>query len=415
MIRRSRLYRKLIGDAVDKVISEVQRTTLGTPEKIIALYLKNGDAYHKEIPWESFTSKYPQWVDKGLFRENVIDISVEYDGDWNKNHAGQLWRFICQDTPFYFYVNTLGELYVQHDQLFPSDTLLATEVTAISTIRGWKDTRPGNLRDQGLIVAYTKLDGFLYYRTYALQPLTGVIVWEFERQVDFGGPITSFHITKTNDYRVAFAAEVMGEIKLLLTKPLFQGSSVPDAILHWGMELTKFELIPTRKINIEENGEPHIDDHHLTWGLSIPTFDLRYADTPNGFINAENVSVPDINPETEEPFDNWGKRIKVELLHHAYNDVGTATIQVNDDSLTYPVELIEDISNEGTQYPQGQKLLLHVSDFNMAEDKVVTITHLNGLKNGVNVDYDVFSTTFTPINLERPYDPLPEVELMWNE
>ena len=417
MVRRSRLYRKLIGDAVDKMVSEVLRTTLGKPEKIDALYLENGNAYRREISWDSFTSKYPQWTDKGLFRENVVDISIEYDGDWNKSHAGQLWRFICSPVPFLFYVNTDNELYVQHDELFPADTLLATNVTEISTVRGWKDTRPGNLRDQGLIVAYTKTDGLLYYRTYALQPVTGVIVWEFERNVDFGGPVSSFHITKTNDYRVAFAAEVVGEIKLLLTKPLFQGSSVPDAILNWGVSLTKFELLPVRRVNIEENGEPHIDDHHLTWELSIPTFDLRYASTDNCFVSgtAYNYPIPDTDPETEEPFDNWGRRIVVEMFRPTYGNAGNGVVTVIDsNSNVYPVENITEIEGDKV-YRTSQLLLLDVSDFNLAENQTITITHQSGFVNGLNNNYDTFSITFTPEGLNAPSAGIPEVEVIWNE
>ena len=89
---------------------------------------------------------------------------------------------------------------------------MAEGVEKCVALRGWKNVNLWN-HDQGLIVAYIKTDGAVYYRNYCKQPPDQGAIWEIERQiVEFPVPTQNISVFRTNDYRTGILCESSGKL-----------------------------------------------------------------------------------------------------------------------------------------------------------------------------------------------------------
>jgi len=108
---------------------------------------------------------------------------------------------------------------------------LAAGVSKVSSIRGWKNFTTG-AGDQGIVVAYIKIDGALCYRNYAMQD-NKTILWETERTLSSSGAAKNISLALTLDYRLIIIIEnTIGEIYWLVTYRNWAGMAiVPDNIV----------------------------------------------------------------------------------------------------------------------------------------------------------------------------------------
>jgi hypothetical protein len=132
----------------------------------------------------------------------AIDAAIDFDGTWDMSVDPH--KYVTDTTPWISWITSANEVYVQQIDVTNTYFKLATRATKIAMLRAWNNTyTPGN--DQGLIVAYIKQDGKVYYRNRCLQS-DGKYIWEVERKLSsFVGTATAINLFKTNDYRVGFS------------------------------------------------------------------------------------------------------------------------------------------------------------------------------------------------------------------
>ncbi len=101
-----------------------------------------------------------------------------------------------EEYPYIFTVES-GNLYVQYWDDASTRTLLANNVSQISSCKGWQSSVDIDL-DQGLIIGYLR-DGAVFYRALCCQH-DGSYVWEAEREVTtLGSGNPTLSVSRTND------------------------------------------------------------------------------------------------------------------------------------------------------------------------------------------------------------------------
>jgi len=157
------------------------------------------------------------------------DVAMEYNGVWRMN-AAQEWYFLqTEEYPYIFTVEG-GDLYVQYWDNASTRTLLAENVTQISSCKGWQSSVDIDL-DQGLIIGYLR-GGAVFYRAFCCQS-DGSNVWEGEHEVTaLGTGNTTLSVIRTNDFRVGFLTQNAGSIQLALTHRNYAGMSVRPETVH---------------------------------------------------------------------------------------------------------------------------------------------------------------------------------------
>ncbi len=130
--------------------------------------------------------------------------AIEFDGVFELLKGSEKYTLFTKDSPDVFWLDSAGVLWTQHGSVVSTLRQLATDVVTISTCRGWNSNIFTD-RDTGLIVAYTKSDGSVWYRCL-IGTATETETWENETQITDAGTGNSYvHVHRLNDYRIGFA------------------------------------------------------------------------------------------------------------------------------------------------------------------------------------------------------------------
>lgn len=141
--------------------------------------------------------------------------AVEFNGVWAERTTDLGFTILTEELPWVFWIAPNNTLYGQKG--LEEDTLvtLATNVSTVSVVRGYKSHRILQ-NDQGLVVVYIK-SGVVYYRNYATQE-NGVTLWESEAEIAVAGTgNTSAYIARLNDYRLCLSVVGTSGNKLFYT------------------------------------------------------------------------------------------------------------------------------------------------------------------------------------------------------
>lgn len=191
----------------------------------------------KPLPYDELTP----WRDEFTVAPNVAAVAIEFDGHWDRDWKSRRFDFVTEDVPWIFYVQG-AILYAQYWQQPP--IILAVNVTKISVVRGWLPVTREYHHDQGLIVAYLKTNGRVYYRAYCFQP-DGEQVWEVERMIqDIPATATDIALFRTNDFRVGFLVTVNGTLQWILTTRNYAGMSIFPDMVTAGLSNISFDVLP---------------------------------------------------------------------------------------------------------------------------------------------------------------------------
>lgn len=206
-------------EAVDVTVSRPE--TKADPSKVYAICLNDGVASvkSKPLPYDELVP----WISEFQVSSGVADAAIEFNGYWKYNFDENRFNFITEEYPWIFYVvsGTLKAQYWQDTAL-----TLSTDVSKVAAIRGWVPANGERSNDQGLIVAYVKTDGHVYYRNYCIQEDEQVL-WESEKQItEFTDTVSNLSLFRTNDFRIGFAAEISGELHWIVTERNYAGMSV---------------------------------------------------------------------------------------------------------------------------------------------------------------------------------------------
>ena len=339
---------------IDVTVRRLETTQI--PAYACAIYVRDGIAHikSKPLPYDD-QSPWDYEFQVGA----ATAVAIEFDGYWDRDHATRRFNFVTEALPWVFYVQG-GLLKAQYWQGSP--LTLASNVTKVAAIRGWLPTEGTHASDQGLIVAYLKADGTMWYRAYCRQN-DGSRLWEVERQVTAfpAGTIDDFALFRTNDFRIGFIAEIAGQCYWALTTRNWAGMSVwPERIA----ATVKDFSMTVYQIQYPEHDSP---DEHLSASITELGCWCCPADTEVNVISVERVASDTLEIEFDTPIavldETW-------LLQHATvtDTVGTPiAIQsiTQTDDYTIQVKCVTSIPSAtvffAMDYPGARWLTFYIS------------------------------------------------------
>lgn len=223
----------------------VKRTdTSAEPAEAYALAINDGVAQVKSKPLP-YDDQIP-WVDRMTVALSATAVAIEFDGYWDRDYATRRFNFVTEEYPWLFYVQG-GTLYAKYWE--DAEITLATDVVKVCAIRGWLPANGDQSNDQGLIVAYIKTDGLVYYRSYCIQ-VGGGKLWEVERNVaEILTTCTDLALFRTNDFRIGFMISTGGVMYWLLTERNYAGMSVWPDLITAGITDVTFDVLPIQYID----------------------------------------------------------------------------------------------------------------------------------------------------------------------
>ena len=270
---------------------------------------------------------------------------------------------------------------------------LASAVIKVKAIRGWKNVNFPD-KDQGIIAAYIKTDGKVYYSSYC-QTVDYTYVWEPERQlVEFTGSALSLNMFITNDFRMGFSIEdSSNKIHWLVTERNWAGLAIAPGKLTAQVGKTDIVLTRAKYHNLYSSDE-------RIKGSTSTIVNPLYAGSKYSVIDIINI---------DSGTGNLGTHIKLSLTHHL-SEINLSEFIVGD-SLTGDIYQCIGISMTGFR-----EYTLEFIDFNLIDTNDIVFTCSGKkTKNESGGAIDSFVKVFKPVGLVPPQIPIPEVEEVWNE
>ena len=367
----------------------------GDNTKIHIAYVDGGVAKVVYAAAKAKTSAHV-WVNTD-FAEPASAVSIAYDGTMPKGTLGRV-EFVTEDQPWVFWVN-VGAMYCRKLGTSQTITLAEQNCTDVSAIRAmWSEV--GSF-DFGLVVFFL-LTGTLYYR----QLLDGE--WK-DAEVVSSGPAgvtwTEIAAFRTWDYRVGVQAKTStGDIYELFTQFM-------------GIGKQNVEHINVADISAESE-TTEITYHNTKETENVEVSDISSVAPYGGLYSVDTpVSVDAYNIPTEievegEIVEDWGRAAIIRFnVHLVASDVAS-------NSSRFALKDSNNVSFSATSATldaDGKTVTLTFTDFNAAAGEC-QIGYTPGTAYSMaSVAIPSTSFSFTPINLNAPDEPAPEVEAIWNE
>lgn len=340
-----------------------------------------------------------EWVTRETIDTGTL-CRLCFNGNWRWSERKAKYLFETEGDPFVFYTDASDNLQVQEWETSGTRQQLATGVTvSMDCIRGWREPdSTGN--DQGIVVAYIKTGGLLYYRQY-LWNGTDAYEWQSETALTLSGVTDAFTkvvLFRTNDYRLGFCITTdADEVYWAITDRNWAGLAIrPDSL---EAALTNYEITRTIITFIdgyeEEALEIAMTDYTLT----------RLFGGDLLMLSAENI---------DNGSGDYGYKIEITMNDQAFDVTGQhGKFTVEDTDLTtYPPTAVE--VKAGTN---NRVLILTCTDFNGAYGKDITITYTQaagGITGEADQDMITQDLTFTPTNLVAPVTDPPAYDYAEN-
>ncbi len=383
----------------DLSISTRSFESAGVPDSFYNIYVENGIV-------KTAIKEYSDYLKMGWDYQFSLGegtaVSIAFDGHWElyKSEEQDRWGLITEKNPYLFWVDNNKKLYVQLWDNENSKLELATNVVKIKAQRGWKSIST-LVDDQGIVALYIKTDGKVYYRNYCYLTSIEGYAWDIEREItEFAGIANNINMFMTNDYRLGIVIEDnQGKIHWLITERNWAGMAIaPESITVAPVEVS-VDFVALDYIKAYAGSE------YISVAPSEILVDLLYAGTDNKIISVLNVPTTMIDENNEE-YEDWGQVIEF-VIQHPIPNLTLQNIELIDLDANSPI-LITDI-----EMIDIEKYRISLNDINNTTGDI-SMTIINA-KNPSGDNYNSFTKTFTPINLEPTFIPLPEVEVIWNE
>lgn len=212
----------------DIAVAARRMKPISRPDRLYNIYVDNGVAKTslREFP-DRLKEHWKYQFDVGP----ASAVSIVFDGRWYMNYK-KTWGLQTDELPWIFWVDLSGVLYAR---IWETGTTyeLATDVVKLDSMRGWIPAQAGHTDDQGIVVAYIKSDGKVYYRNYCLQSDGVNIIWETEKEVTlFGDSCLGVRLFRSNDFRVGFIAEKAAGNMIAVTVRNYAGMSIAPESLY---------------------------------------------------------------------------------------------------------------------------------------------------------------------------------------
>ncbi len=342
----------------------------GPPNRIYEIHVHNGEV-------KTAIREYPDRLKDGWQDQFSLgtgsSVAIAFNGEWQRHR--KLFRLVTEEKPYVSWVDGSGDLWVQkwdeHDTKFQ----LSSSVSKVKMIRAWKNTAIHYL-DQGIVVAYIKTDGKVYYRNYCIQE-DYTEIWEYEKELtDFTGTAVNLNLFITNDYRMGFVIEdSLGQVHWLVTPRNWGGMASPAERIATGITDIAFEVTPITY------HDTHSDDEHIETGITDVWF---------------NVAEP-IYPKVLSISNDDEYTIRIKFSHIIDYDLSTVgqAFSVRD-SLNTSFNIVS--TSAGVD---NSELVLTLVNFNGAFGNMFvtydrTVVELDCLNQGSRFGIDSFTYEFTP-------------------
>ena len=229
------------------------------PTELTIVYLVDDDAYVATTPMPVHPKSV--WTVQGYLGK-AIDVTLEFEGYWVRRERAKenfedprtsRFSIVTVGDPWLFVTRPDGSVEARQGFTGSWTTIVASGVTRIDALAGWKGLRVGH-DDQGLVVAYLK-SGAVWYRTRAEQE-DGTIIWEVEREVtDLPSNCVNVSLFRTNDYRMGFIAETDDdppEIFWVLTERCWSGMATEDHYISAHLVSIGYAVTPIEYLTFQE-------------------------------------------------------------------------------------------------------------------------------------------------------------------
>lgn len=341
----------------------------GSPNRIYEIHVHNGEV-------KTSIREYPDRLKDGWQDQFSLgtgsSVAIAFNGEWQRYRKS--FRLVTEEKPYVAWVDGNGDLWVQkwdeHDTKFQ----LSSSVSKVKMIRAWKNTAIHYL-DQGIVVAYIKTDGKVYYRNYCIQE-DYTEVWECEKELtDFTGTAVNVNMFITNDYRMGFVIEdSLGQVHWLVTPRNWGGMASPAERIATSITDVTFEVTPITYHDTYSN-------EHIETGIADVWF---------------NVAEP-IYPEVLSINNDDEYTIRVKFSHPIDYDLSTVGQAFSvKDSLNTPFNIVS--TSAGVD---NSELVLTLVNFNGASGNMFVtynrnVVELDCLNQGSRFTIDSFTYEFTP-------------------
>lgn len=341
----------------------------GPPNRIYEIHVHNGEV-------KTAIREYPDRLKDGWQDQFSLgtgsSVAIAFNGEWQRYR--NLFRLVTEEKPYVSWVDGNGDLWVQkwdeHDTKFQ----LSSGVSKVRMIRAWKNTVIHYL-DQGVVVAYIKTDGKVYYRNYCIQE-DYTEIWEPERELtNFTGTAVNLNLFITNDYRMGFIIEDnLGQVHWLVTPRNWGGMASPAEHLATSITDIAFEVTPITYYDTYSN-------EHIETGITDVWF---------------NVAEP-IYPKVLSISNDDEYTIRIKFSHIIDYDLSTVGQAFSvKDSLNTSFDIVS--TSAGVD---NSELVLTLVNFNGASGNLFvtydrTVIELDCLNQGSRFGIDSFTYEFTP-------------------
>lgn len=230
---------------------------VGRPNRLYGIHVHNGEV-------KTLIREYPDKLKQGWIEQfslgNGSSVALAFNGHWERYR--KIWRLITEELPWISWVDDNNDLWVQRWDDVSTKSQLSSNVLKVRMVRAWKNTV--NLSsDQGIVAAYIKTDGKVYYRNYCIQDDYSE-AWEYERVLSaFTGVGVNVNLFITHDYRMGFIIEDdLGQTHWLITHRNWGGMASPAENIVSSITDIRFDVIPIGHHNfkVEENISTAITD-----------------------------------------------------------------------------------------------------------------------------------------------------------
>ena len=343
--------------------------TNGKPNRLYGIHVHNGEV-------KTLVREYPDKLKQGWVEQFNVGVgsavAMAFNGHWERYR--QTWRLITDESPFIAWVDNNNDLWTQHWNNELTKLKLASDVTKVRMIRAWKNTAVHYL-DQGIVAAYIKTNGKVYYRNYCTQEDYSE-AWEFEKELTgFTGVAVNVNLFITHDYRMGFVIEDnLGQIHWMVTHRNWGGMASPAENLVTSIADIMFEVTPIGYHDMfeVENIDTNITD--IWFNVAIPIYPVLLSITND---------------------DQW--TIRLQFSHQIDYDLSTVKTAFSvKDSTNVAFNVLS--TSAGAD---NSELVLNMTNFNGAAGNLFVtynrnIIQLDCLNQGSRFVIEGFTSEFTP-------------------
>ena len=213
-----------INDGIDILDIAIKRTDPElAPSEIWSIGFDDGGLLLRKNEYNNPNGN--KWVDVFDYGQ-VLGGAIEFYGSWIKNSYDKYFM-ITEDIPHVFVIDSRNNLYDYYNNV---PIILASGVSHVSACLGYNSAIDETL-EQGLICAYVKTDGNVYYREFKHNFDTGTDMWFAAEELYTSGDANYVTVNRLPDYRIGILVKHANGNKWFITNRTFIGNTYKKEVI----------------------------------------------------------------------------------------------------------------------------------------------------------------------------------------